>query len=547
MKPYYDDGTVQIYVGDCREILPQIAAASVHTCVTSPPYFGLRDYGGGAWSGGDKECDHTKDRSGGIASSTLLGGKATTNHQQEAAYRNTCGKCGATRQDQQIGLEPTPAAYVAEMTGVFEEVRRCLRSDGTAWLNLGDSYIDKQLAGIPWRMAFALQDQGWFLRSDIIWAKGNPMPESVQGSHWSRHRVTIHDYERLSGLRYSTKRPNQDGTGDVPNVPTCEVSGSQEAIPAEREGQSGSTNARRTSRSQGTPPRVLSISARASEQSQVCADAEGQGNGQASYKEPTSARTPGRGDRDSRGMVDDPGTAQTPLLLLQETEDAPDDGSCDTTEQGRSSLAGEYSPGLPELQFQEVRQDDPYLLVDCPGCPKCEPHNGYIFHLSAGRPTKAHEYLFLLAKAERYYYDADSIREKAAVVFDPTYVSPKRDWRGIGWPTEEDGKARLTGNPVQNTAPQAPAAGRNKRSVWNINTQPYKGAHFAVFPEKLIEPCILAGCPAGGTVLDPFLGSGTTARVAKRLGRKCIGIEQNEAYAEMAAASLAQEVFAFDG
>lgn len=328
--PYYDDGTVTIYVGDCREVLPQLAAAAVHTCITSPPYFGLRDYQG----------------------------------------------------DKQIGLESTPAAYVAEMTGVFEEVRRVLRSDGTTWLNLGDSYNGmkagntnggassglkndgrpetsrqrtnaafasdmstmqfrkplieglkpKDLIGIPWRVAFALQDAGWYLRSDIIWAKGNPMPESV-----------------------------------------------------------------------------------------------------------------------------------------------------------------------------------------------------------TDRPTKSHEYLFLLAKAERYHYDAAAIAE--AVITE--------NWKAATGSNRNNADVTLRHDNNRHGGGQlGNPHSRNKRSVWTINTQPYAGAHFAVFPEKLIEPCILAGCPPGGIVLDPFLGSGTTARVAKRLGRRCIGIEQNEAYAEMAAASLAQEVLA---
>jgi DNA modification methylase len=125
-----------ILVGDCRTILPTLPEASVQCCVTSPPYFGLRDYG----------------------------------------------------HDGQIGLEQTPDAYVAEMVAVFREVRRVLKDDGTLWLNLGDSYVGalyasglqmKQLLGIPWRVAFALQADGWYLRQDIIWHKPNPMPESV--------------------------------------------------------------------------------------------------------------------------------------------------------------------------------------------------------------------------------------------------------------------------------------------------------------------------------------------------------------------------------
>ena len=188
---------------------------SVHCGVTSPPYYGLRDYGTAAWDGGDAECDHRQDRSIGIDSSTLGGGKKTTNPQQEG-YRTQCPKCGAVRIDKQIGLEDTPEAYVQRLVEVFREFRRVLRADGTCWLNLGDSYArnggtdkqqsktaqvggtlnsmiqmpnrdqsvpsglkEKDLIGIPWRLAFALQADGWYLRSDVIWHKPNPMPESV--------------------------------------------------------------------------------------------------------------------------------------------------------------------------------------------------------------------------------------------------------------------------------------------------------------------------------------------------------------------------------
>jgi len=120
------------------------------------------------------------------------------------------------------------------------------------------------------------------------------------------------------------------------------------------------------------------------------------------------------------------------------------------------------------------------------------------------RPTTAHEYVFLLTKSKTYFYDADAIREKAKVPYDPNFVPTKRDWREIGWPTDSDGKAKATGNPIQATNPQAPAAGRNKRTVWEIATAPYPGAHYATFPPKLVEPMILttptkvcAECGAG--------------------------------------------------
>ena len=210
--------SVTILNGDVRDVLLTLPAESVQCCVTSPPYYGLRDYGTAQWNGGDAACDHvaTANRDG-RPRCGLTGGTATV----EAAtiFRATCGKCGATRVDSQIGLEPSPDAYVAEMVAVFREVRRVLRPDGVLFLNLGDSYCNpaqsgggdptigtrnlggvrqpkgahysgikpKDLMMIPARVALALQADGWWLRSDIIWAKPNPMPESVTDRPTSAH------------------------------------------------------------------------------------------------------------------------------------------------------------------------------------------------------------------------------------------------------------------------------------------------------------------------------------------------------------------------
>jgi DNA modification methylase len=213
--------TVRLLVGDCREQLRTLPDASVQCCVTSPPYFGLRDYGTASWDGGDAGCDHAGRKLASEKTGLIHGrnGAATAAMQSRdvvsVPYRDTCGKCGATRIDQQIGLESTVADYVAELVAVFREVRRVLRDDGVLFLNLGDSYaanrtyqvtdnkhIDvgnngamrvpdglkpKDLIGVPWRVAFALQADGWYLRSDIIWAKPNPMPESVRDRPTKAH------------------------------------------------------------------------------------------------------------------------------------------------------------------------------------------------------------------------------------------------------------------------------------------------------------------------------------------------------------------------
>ncbi len=294
----------RILVGDCIEMMRTLPDQSVHTCITSPPYFGLRDYG----------------------------------------------------VDGQIGLEASPREFIERLVAVFREVRRVLRDDGTLWVNMGDSYSNggrtwrapdkksegrametrpddglkpKDLLGMPWRLAFALQDDGWYLRQDIVWAKPNPMPESVRD-----------------------------------------------------------------------------------------------------------------------------------------------------------------------------------------------------------RCTKAHEYLFLLSKSPRYYFDQDAIREPARAQAAPESASRRNSFaRETKYTDGEHGQTaqhRTGRNDVDYDET------RNKRSVWTVSTASFKGAHFATFPPDLIRPCVLAGSPRGEMVLDPFGGAGTTALVAMQEGRQSVICELNPEYAALA-------------
>ena len=258
-----------ILQGDVLERLKDVPH-DVQTCVTSPPYWGLRDYGTATWEGGKSNCVHT------ISMPTKWndpkrGEKYT---RPEVANRGgkseACFLCGAKRIDSQLGLENTPEEYVSNMVKVFRAVRRVLKDDGTLWLNLGDSYamssmrgknsafkglIDqsnsgivgveksipkglkpKDLIGIPWRVAFALQADGWYLRQDIIWAKPNPMPESVTDRCTKSHEYiflltkspkyyfdneaikeeAIYKEEKREGMgriHYKGKREGQKGTG----------------------------------------------------------------------------------------------------------------------------------------------------------------------------------------------------------------------------------------------------------------------------------------------------------------------------------------------
>jgi DNA modification methylase len=238
VSPYWQSPTdnVRIWQGDVRHVLPYIQTESVQCVVTSPPYWGLRDYKTGTWEGGDSECDHRKGYVVRKDSRSTLGGTTTTqNHSQELFLdRNgNCARCGAKRTDQQIGSEPIPdcmtwgkaqcgRCYVCVMVDVFKQVWRILRDDGILWLNLGDTYgadnnrngmsdygstlggrnrkpnnpmvnhgstglSPGNLVGIPWRVALALQADGWILRQDNIWAKTNPMPESCQNRCTKSH------------------------------------------------------------------------------------------------------------------------------------------------------------------------------------------------------------------------------------------------------------------------------------------------------------------------------------------------------------------------
>ena len=227
MSEYWSNGVATLHQADARAM--PLSDASVHMCVTSPPYWGLRDYGLGQWQGGDAECGHehrAKDRQKAHGLTDRLPGTAAYGGNAIEAWPNgVCGHCGAIQQAAGIGLEPTLGEWVANIVAVMREVRRVLRDDGTCWLNLGDSYaangttggggpVDtrqpeygrppsatgadsvrgrkpekktvphglqpKSLIGQPWRVAFALQDDGWLLRSAIVWHKSNPMPESVR-------------------------------------------------------------------------------------------------------------------------------------------------------------------------------------------------------------------------------------------------------------------------------------------------------------------------------------------------------------------------------
>lgn len=488
--------TTTILLGDCREVLATLPAGSVHTVVTSPPYYALRSY---------------------------LDASHADKHRE-------------------IGLEATPEAFVQQMVEVFRAIRRVMRDDAVAFVNLGDSYQDKQLLGMPWRVAFALQADGWWLRSAIVWAKPNPMPESVKGSHVSRHMITLSEYERLSGMPHSGERAGTIRTCDVPSLPASEVSGREASVSAERQGAGDSQSTRGTAGCAGEAPAIRSFSARAEEQGEIREDGEGkgysaqavgqvsretrgesQGGGQISGKEERSWRNSetqeGRcslqadsqrqgaevsaireaqgsdssdidAASDGCGVASDSAEGEGSLFLLW-GEGKADAGSRHAAEQGRSSQQDQRGSGMSAVQLEEEQPADPAPLVECPGCSKCV--NGYIVHLSAGRPTSSYEMVFLLSKRATYFYDAEAVREP--------HTGPPPEHYGVRLLPKDrdcaDANVRL-GEIATGAAREYNPAGRNARNVWTIATEAFPSAHFATFPTELASRCIRAGTSERG-------------------------------------------------
>lgn len=495
---------------------------SVQTCVTSPPYWGLRAYAGEqafVWGGEDHEHEWGDTSRVGGGKQNAEGkrwqhtGGGVSGH--GAAPSSTC-PCGAWYGA--LGLEPTPDLFIAHMVEVFREVKRVLRKDGTLWLNLGDSYAanwssmrpqgggvfkdverertkypppglkSKDLVGIPWRVALALQADGWYLRSDIIWAKPNPMPESV-----TDRPTKSHEYVFLLAKGQWSERSIPFANLEPERVHLGRYLGAQNpAVSAGAkfgvEFATALFNRAQEQHDFRLPPFY------AEEWKQLP-----QGNDSDFVAHlPPEHRLAAHAAR----FLD--GDTSTPQFL----------GEIDR-------LWGDLSERHHLLVGRGLTQgpNPPHVLVDGDGAIRVD-YPGEIGKIEFAH----HRIVVTVPTACSYFYDADAIREA---------VSPHTHSRGEGIGVKNAGTEFGQGikhNEDYARAINGPVSNRNARTVWNIATQPYPGSHFATFPEELPERCIKAGSSTGDVILDPFNGSGTTGRVAMRLGRRYVGLDLSREY-----------------
>ncbi len=497
----------------------------VQTVVTSPPYFGLRDYGTATWDGGENGCLH---RVGNQVQDTKAKG-AITAGVRPGIDASHCLICGAVRIDKQIGIESTPDAYVAQIVAVFREVRRVLKDDGTVWLNLGDSYSSnpcadgsdfkdgrsnrgrrlsgglvsslkpKDLLGIPWRVAFALQQpyySGAIKRiEDRIWLAAMLDAEGC---------MFIHKRKAGQNNGHGYQRQN-DNYG-----PGVEISNTSLAL----------------------VERIAALVGKGS----ICSQGPNENHRRKQTIYRWNLRT-----TESRVFVQE----LYPYLVAKQQQarilcGCPSSGP--RAEAAHSALIDLHRTGSSGVDF------DPPVSLFTPGwylrSDVIWAKNNPMPESVQDRPTKAHEYVFLLAKSERYYYDADAIREPQS----PATIDRFGDGQA---PRRAGNKQGGSSRSIQSFYDSTPAAilpnGRNRRSVWMVPTMPYAGAHFATMPEALVKPCILAGSRPGDVVFDPFIGSGTVGAVAERFGRRWVGTDLNVAYHQLAKKRTAQRGLSFGG
>jgi DNA modification methylase len=446
--PFYTDDWLTLYGGDCREVLASLPADSVDCVVTSPPYWGLRDYGN----------------------------------------------------DGQLGLERTPEEYVANMVAMFREVRRVLKPSGTCWLNLGSSYYGGGRGGGG---SYASERAGWDARP--YGSDGKPRSGYRDGGSSSS--------DLCDGCRASAgEPPRTTRNGSQPAHGSVSYADDPSQAHTESPGPSPDS-------SDSAPPSPTERSGRAMPGLSL-------DEGPADELPPASQESmPPQSSQPPRAECSHCDNCGACLSVLRSS--SRDARECvRKTWPNVTRFSHKLKPKddvmMPHRVAMALQEDGWFVRSEIVwGKPNPMPES------VTDRPTKSHEMVFLLTKSARYYFDADAVRETAtwgewnsSKSFSPNGQRAKmavgtaggEQWNGTGTHADEN------------------KLGRNIRSVWNIATRPYPGAHFAVFPPELPERCIKAGSPSGGVVLDPFGGSGTVGMVANRLSRRAILIDLNPEY-----------------
>ena len=566
---FYQDNSIKIYNGDALDIVSQLESESVNCCVTSPPYWSLRDYGTAKWEGGDPNCDHHRNNK---SNNLKTGHKNIDNGTGDDIYKNVCKKCGAIRIDRQIGLEETMEEYIEKIVKVFQEVKRVLRNDGTLWLNLGDSYAGsgragsnpqymkdhkmfgkngyapgvfglpqhvpaglkpKDLCGIPWRIAFALQAAGWVLRQEIIWKKPNPMPESVM-DRCTRCHENVFMFAKAKWIGPKYRQFSFISDQDARWL----------AMFLDTEGNICAKRARASSGNDHFGAQICLAST-----SKALVDTAKSIVGLGTVLKRNGKNAPLFYYQLSNIQAADLLYRIYPFVIVKRKQAALGIHLQNVIYKGNKERRTKKG------QLRGRLRDDSYTkeLIKIWATMKDLNHFGTPDTSWIPEPKYGK-----WSYCENYYYDAESIKEpvknnnclKTPDGWDTSKRSHgsfhkngrekgfkgyehKKDKTGglLGHSGNYDKDGKLIGN-----------GKANKRSVWEVTTFPYPDAHFATFPPDLIKPCILAGCPIGGTVLDPFAGSGTTLFVSKEFNRKSIGIELNQDYCKLILERTQQEV-----
>lgn len=502
MKPYLDDGDVRLYVGDARDVLAGLPEKSVHAVLTSPPFYGLRDYGTGTWEGGDPACDHAPPADASRQGSTLEGGKASL--QASHAYRESCARCGAVRVDRQIGLESTPDEWAASLVEVFAACRRVLRDDGSLWVECGDSYAanrtyqvpdskhrdvgnggaarvptgmkPKDLVGAPWLLAFALRADGWWLRGSYIWEKPDCMPESSRDRCTTSHSYLFHlaKSSRYFFDRHAILEPFSDySTGGNGGS----YGGNADAVRPPTGGPRGSGTYLRNRGD--VADGQFTLDGDEPEREVVGPD----GRRKLEHK---------TGDNGHENYENRDGAQRWPSL------------------EGRS----------PRSVWRITTEANSFGL--CPACRRFWPERAPATH--CGVDVVAHFAVWPHKLVERIIACSTSERGVCADCGTPRV----RVTTPLGQGDAFKGEARQTGRP-DGAERRNPRGGQKEFDSYTP-------------PEHLgwEAACECAAATVPATVLDPFGGSGTTARQARKMGRHCVLVELSPDYAEIASHRLSQ-------